>query len=348
MKSSSIELSVIKPGKIPEIVFTKKTTLLFKKALSPEEFIVESFDSLTKLLDNEKTNLLQLLSPHPDCRFVTHSPWFLPEIEKIEAKGQKTKLKSLIDEEIEESEEKGHKQIENKITNIMVQGYRLNEIRDITTDDLEINIFRSYLAREVVESLEKIMKGSLPNIGKIKFSSSAMQIYELIKNLYVSENNCCFINIGGELTEFGIIEDDILIRFSSFTIGKHVFSRELNEFIDEKENVDLIKFIGDDNSNFSLNKDAQKKLKSISLGWIENLKRIIEEYPGEIPKRTFIVDNSDSLDFFENILESSELTNELFFVPIKPNIFEGEIKFKDAKSKGVEYLISGYYSQIAD
>lgn len=346
MKSSSIELSVVIGGELPIVVFTKKQTLLFQKALSPEEFIRESFENLEKLLESQRDKLVELLPPNPDCHVVFYSPWFLPEIRQIEEKTKKVNLKDLIRTRVQDPKEKSYEQIENKITNIMVNGYHLDEIKDVNTDDIEINIFRSYLSKEAAQNTKKIIKKSLISINRFEFSSSAMQTYELIKSLYVKENNCCFINIGGEVTEFGIIEDDVLVKFSTFPMGTHAFSRELSTFANGKEETNTIDFIGDPNVDHSLDKKVKDRISKTSAEWVERVKEIIEEFPGEIPKKTFILNNSDSVEFFKKVLESSDLKDELFFVNIKNSIFDKKIAFKEKRDAGVEYLVSGYYSQI--
>ena len=120
-----------------------------------------------------------------------------------------------------------------------------------------------------------------------------MQTYELIKELYIEENNCCFMNIGGEVTEFGIIEDDVLVKFSTFPMGIHSFSRELNTFTGGKENVNTMNFVGDSNVDHTKDEKIKKIIEKISAEWVSQVKNIIKEFPGEIPKKTFILNNSE-------------------------------------------------------
>jgi len=349
LKSSSVELSVINLDARPEILFAEKDTLLYKDAMEANNFIIESFKSLQKLLKNNLQNITAALRGSHDCEVIFHAPWFLPELISEENKGQEVSLKNFFMNKVLPPKQKEYVQVENKITNILLNGYNLTKLRNIKSDDIEINIFRSYISKETDKQLSEVLNKELGQIKNIEFSTSTMEMYEIIKKLFVHEDNTIFMSIGGEVTEVGLIEDDILKKYTTFPIGSHMFSRELNTFISEKGNLDTLQFLSERATDETLDEVKNKKLNSVREKWENELGISFKEMGEEIPKKIFVFSNSNSVTFFSKILSESNLLKEkkIAFYPVTKNFFEGKVENSgNTISKNVEYLLSAYYLSI--
>ena len=149
------------------------------------------------------------------------------------------------------------------------------------------------------------------------------------------------------MTEVGIVENDVLIHSATVPMGSHMFTRELDTFITEKGNLSTLKFLGD--------KATDEKLDQIKLAKIEETKNIwkgevleaLQEEKTELPKKIFVVSNSDSIDFFQMLLGSCEGCENFNFFPINPLIFKDKVSgLENVTNKNVEYLLSAYYLSI--
>lgn len=348
LKSSSVEVSVFSKEN-GVILFSNKKMLLFKETLNSTTFIKESFTALKQILKTDYVRINQSLKRGSEAVVFFYSPWFLGELISLEEKTKTVSLFDLMHKQNSKVKKDTHKQIENKIIDISVNGYHLQKIRDIKHNDIELSIFRSYISKEIHEEITQIIKEQTHHIDEIRMVSSSMESFELIKEMFPNEDNFCFLNIGGEITEVGIVDNDIFVDHATFPMGKHSFSRKLNMFLDHKENIDVVSFIGDANSDYKLNSEKNSALEKLKKEWISKIQKTLNSFNGDYPKKVFILTEEGSISFFRKILEESELKDSLQFIIINQQNFENNIKFSDKKShRGTEYLISAHYSQIKD
>jgi len=347
MKSSSVEISVINLDKTPELLFAKKEKLLFQEVLTSSDFIDKSFSVLQRLLRGNSLDISTQLKDSRECEVIFHSPWFLPELVSEKNKGQKISLKKFFNDKVIPPKQDDYIQIENKITNILLNGYHLTKLKDEESSDIEINIFRSYISKETGEKIKEILKKEFNNLNVFDFSSSAMQNYESLKSLFINEDNFIFFNIGGEITELGVVENDILTFSSTVPVGTHLFSRELDTFIAEKGNLDSLSFLSNKSTDEKLDKVRLKKIEKIKKIWSEEVISNLKDENKSLPKKVFIISNSDTIEFFNMLLESCDLCEDFTFFIIKPEIFSEKVKVTGKiPNKNVEYLLSSYYLSI--
>lgn len=344
LTSSAVELSVVEFSTTTKILFFKKVKLLIQNQLSSKEFIDKSFSALSKLLVESLLDI-KIASTNIDaCEIIFHPPWFLPEIVYVKNTMDKVSLKKFFIEKTRPPKQNDYKQIENKVTNIMVNGYHLTTLRDIECKDLEINIYRSYVSKETLALLLSEIKKRLPQIRNINFSSSVMMFYESIKELFVDEDNVIFLNIGGEITEIGIIVDDVLVSVLTIPTGSHNFARKLDTFTSSQKNLGILKFLGDKKSDEKIDIIKDAKIINFSRKWFDDVLDTIKSSYMEFPKKFFIFSSSEYLDFFKMILESNY--NGFNFTIINHQMFDNKVIFDKMSKQDADSLLSAYYLSI--
>lgn len=348
LKSSSVELSVVDFSNKPTLLFATKETLLYKTVLTPETFLTNSTNALLRLLKNNKLKIAASINGSRQCEIIFHSPWFFPELISEENKGKMISLKEFFKEKVRPPEQDTYMQIENKITNILLNGYNLTKIRDVKSDDININIYRSFVNKKSIDKITKIIKDGLGNMESIEYSSSAMQFYETIKDIFTHEENYMFFSVGGEVTEVGIVENDILESYYTIPIGSHKFSRELDTFITESGNLNTLRFLGDEVTDEKLDKIKKDRINQIKNEWASEIMNTIKEDGKELPHKVFLISNSDSLKFFNIIVKECEICSDLNFYSINKEVFQDKVEILENKElkNNVEYLLSAYYLSI--
>lgn len=340
LKSSSVELSVADFSKKPQILFNKKESLLYKDPLHPRDFIEKSLSALKKLIKENINDVTAQLKGSKSCEVILYSPWYLPELISEENKNEKVGLKNFFMDKVKPPKQENYIQLENKITNILLNGYKLSKLKDVESDDIEINIYRSFATKKVIEEIENIIKIQLKQIFDIEFSTSAMLSYESLKSLFVNIDDFIFINIGGEITELGIVESDILTFASSVPVGSHLFSRNLDTFINEKGNLSTLSFLSEKATDQKLDKRKNDKIKEISNFWFKEIIDSLKEKSQELPKKIFLISNSDSIDFFQMI---SKEYKDFDIIILNNSSLEDKV---ESNKSVVEYLLSTYYLSI--
>jgi hypothetical protein len=351
LKSSSIELSVVDFKEKPQILFSKTETLLTQEAVDPSSFKTTSLGLLEKLIKANIQEITGTLKGSHDCEIIFHSPWFLPELISEENKGQKVSLKKFFMGKVQPPKQKDYQQIENKITNILLSGYQLSKLKDIPSDDIEIHLFRSFISKEVVKSIRNVFSKDLKQVKKFEFSTSTMMLYESLKELFLQEDNLTFINIGGEITEVGIVERDILTHSSTIPMGSHMFSRELDTFISKKGGLNTLQFLADSSTDAELDKAKKEKIQKVKDVWETEILKTLDESEAQVPKNIFVFSNNNSIDFFSKMLKESEKIREKGFeiFTITPEIYKDKVENIEQKvKKNVEYLISSHYLSIKE
>lgn len=346
LTSSAVELSIVEFAIPIRILFSKKEKLLIKNSISSQEFMKKSFSALSKILDEKSIDIKSLSKKIKTCEIIFHSPWFLPEIVNIKNKKEKVSLKKFFVENTKPPKQNDYKQIENKITNILLNGYHLTKLKDENSNDIEINIYRSYISKETADLLVENIQNKIPQINLFNFSSSIMQSYESIKNLFIDEDNLIFLNIGGEITEIGIIIDDVLVSALTIPSGSHSFVRKLDTFTSSTSNLGILKFLGDKNSDEKLNLNIDKKINTLINNWLNEILDTIKANYLEYPKKIFIISDSEYLDFFKTILDNNSSEFKFNFHTINKDLFENRVIFDKMNTQNTEFLLSAYYLSI--
>lgn len=348
LKSSSVELSVIDLSKNPVLLLNTKETLLYKEALTPQTFVDKTTEALDKILKSNYSEIIKKLKGSNECEIILHAPWFLPELIYQKNEGGQINLKDFFKQSVKPPEQKEYVQIENKITNILLNGYNLTKLKDVKAEDIEINLYRSFIKEETLQKIKSVIKKYLGGITKFDLSSSAMQLYEVIKDIFVHEDNFMFFNIGGEITEIGIVENDILEAFYTVPIGSHEFSRQLDTFIGEKGDLSTLSFLGDNATDKNLDQIKKDKMNKLKEEWSSEIIKTIKEEGKELPHKVFLVSNSDSIKFFNEIIKECENCSGFEFYTITKELFDKKVETEKNKhsKNNVEYLLSTYYLSI--
>lgn len=346
-KSSSIDLSVVDyENKIPSILFTTKNLLLSNKQLTPNEFVEISLKSLQKMLVDNSFELKKHLKESNKCEIIFHSPWYLAELISEQHSEGKKGLKQFFLEKVKPPKQNDYLQIENKITNIILNGYQLTKLRDVEGDEIQINIYRSFVSQSSIIKIKEIIKNEFRQFCFFEFSTSAMMIYETIKNIFVDEDNCIFINIGGEITEIGVIEDDILVDFMTIPIGIHFFQRELETFLTDKKILDTIKFLSNNKTDENLNPKNNEMLSTTVKNWVNEVFEIFLNQKKEFPKKVFVFTNSTADEFFKMIFKNNETLKNFEFSHVIYDTFSSRMNIPSNGKVDIEFLLSSYYLSV--
>lgn len=347
LKSSSVELAIVDfTGTQPNILFSKTEILPFKEKLDSGGLKEKTFETIDKMLGEAISKNMKDLNDCKRTEIIFYSPWFLPELVLEEHKGKKAKLKEIFNQKVKPPQQPDYLQIENKITNIKVNGYSLETLKDIETEDVEINVFRSFVSKDTVKRIEQVIQKRLRHLHDFSFSSSNMLIFESIKNLFFDTDNFVFINVGEEITEIGVSQEDALEFITTVPNGINEFSRKIETFTDQKNNLDSLSFLSEKQTDENLSPDA-KKISELKNDLLNKILESLKQNYKELPRRIFISTKSSNMNFVKMILSKDEVfkENDLFF--LDKDLFKEKVYTLDTKPlSNVEYLLTAYYLSI--
>ena len=297
LKSSSIDLQLIKipeKGK-REVVLAERKMILLDNSQDPQLYTKQCISELAKLLKSS-TKEIQALSQGKITRTVVtlYAPWFTSDISAITHKQS-----VVISEKFLDSQLKGIKtpdqlvNLEKKVIRILTNGYSVTALSESKFSNISMDVYSSYISRQIYDALDKTISTSLPRSGPITYMTSSVLIFSQIKTHLVHEDNVSFIYVGGEITEIGIIEDDSLTYFATFPIGKHDFLREI-QGATKTLDYDLLY-----QKEIQIKSEAQqKRFDALKKQWSDTLIQTILSYKSDVPSKLLVIADSKSKDFF--------------------------------------------------
>ncbi len=285
---------------------------------------------------------------------VVTSPWYSSETKIIKVKKESSFIftkkiaEDLIKKEIKKTTITHSKKdntiyneleiIEHFIMRVSLNGYQIESPLGLKTKSVEMNIITSFSQKFFLDKIRKVISKTYHEIP-ISFSSFITNYYFSIRNKYISPESYLLLDIGGEITEVGIVSKEILKDVLSFPFGKKTFLKQIGtklkiELRDAKELFNLY-------SSGFLSKEKKKEVtsifKSIESSWNESFQECIENLPYTLalPDTIFLTADSDIIDYFSNIINNEEFIQEMTVehkskvIPIRGSEFLDICKYKE-------------------
>lgn len=304
LKSSSIDLQLVRvpeKGK-REVVFVQRKVILLGNSQDPQLYTKQCIAELSALLRSSAKEIQALSQGKVNDTTVTlYAPWFTSHITAISHKESVVISEKFLAAQLKDI--KTPKQLvtlEKKVIKILTNGYSVTELSESKFSNISLDVYSSYISRQIYDTLNETIRASLPICKKVAYVTSPILIFNQIKSLLVHEDNISFVYVGGEITEIGVIEDDSLSFYATFPIGKHDFLREVQgeiktydyELLYQKEV--LIK-----------DKAHQDKFDLLKKEWTDMVLSSLGSYKLDVPSKIMIISDSKTKDFFTSHLATA-------------------------------------------
>ncbi|MEK7157905.1 MAG: hypothetical protein AAB688_02380 [Patescibacteria group bacterium] len=229
----------------PEILYASKVPISFQKDLSLDRYftlMIKAFDQVA--LDIHKNGISHLnftgfLNDGIKRAFyILSSPWCVSQTKIIKIK--KNKPFEISDDSMNEIVKEQEAQfllsdsatdsvlIEKKIIGAKLNGYKLSDVYNRKSKDVELAFFMTSSPKSVIKEL-KAATLKYFNFQSSYFNSFALSSFSAIRDIYPDKENFVYLDVHGELTDLSIVKDGILVESVSFPIGKSYFIRKLSK-----------------------------------------------------------------------------------------------------------------------
>jgi len=278
---------------------------------------------------------------------VLASPWYSMETKLIKLKKERPFIftKKNADELIKKEIRKTIKEhtlknkaiynkleiIENHIMKVSLNGYQTENPIGLKTESVEMDIVMSFSEKFFLDKIRRIISETYQKTP-ISFSSFIISSYFSIRDRYICPDSYLLLDIGGEITEVGIISKSILKATLSFPFGKKTFFKYISTKlgIEIRDAIELFHlYISGD-----LSKEKKVKVaplfKSAESLWSESFRQCISKLPYvlAIPGTIFLTADSDVNDYFSKIIRNEKFIQSMT-IEHKCNVIE---------LKGTEFL----------
>lgn len=304
LKSSSINLQlceVFNSNKI-DVIHSVEETIYLENSQDPKLYTSHFVKKLNDILSQNIINIKRLIGKNePEIVFLLYTPWFTSTITTILQKEIVTINNSYLSKKISKLQTSDNLYcLEKKIIQIKANGYTLSDYNNIKSDNIEIDVYISYISNQTKMMLSDLIRKFFYTCPISKFVTSPILHLDSIKRFMIKEDNLAFIHVDNEITEIGIIENDSLSFFITFPIGIHDFLKSINSIVKTYDYNLLYQ------KEILIKSPIQKEqFELVKSNWEKSIIESFNIFKGNIPKKILLKTNSKTKDFFETILNQS-------------------------------------------
>lgn len=215
-----------------------------------------------------------------------------------------------------------------KILEIKIDGYVVPAIQGYDGENLDFRILAIFLPKYYLENVKKIIQGLIP--GGLEILNLAEVLPYFFRNRVADG---IFLDVGGNLTQIFLVNNEKLNKVDEFQIGGETFSQTLSQSLGL--NIKEARILKENYSKGELSEGVRKRVREIfsqSLeDWFKNLKLklktqmsfreggvIVGEATGSLlPSTFFLFGGGSQLPEIQEILEEGNWEGFSFFTPPK-------------------------------
>jgi hypothetical protein len=199
--------------------------------------------------------------------------------------------------------------IEHPIVGVSLNGYQVDDPLGKRTKSLEMSMIISLCPKICLDNITETISKSFHDIP-VSFSSFMLASYVSVRDRYMNHDSYLLLDIGGEVTDIGIIYKGVLKQSLSFPCGRKTLYRDICNAL-KIELRDAVEIFSLYSKNTLSEKEKAKilpVLDSIGSRWIKLFKESIDSLPRTltIPNVIFLTIDSDVKDWFIKIINSED------------------------------------------
>jgi hypothetical protein len=135
--------------------------------------------------------------------------------------------------------EGGLRLIERNNMEVKLNGYPAPSPFNKKTREVEMEVYMSMVPEYLVHTLEEVISKYFAR--PITWSTYLFTSYAVVRDLFVGETNYLLVDVGGEVTDVGLVKNGVLVESLSFPRGRNTLIRRIVEHLavgwDEAESL---------------------------------------------------------------------------------------------------------------
>jgi hypothetical protein len=282
-RNSSLAFALLKKeGEEFLILESERKYFYFTKIENPNLYIETFYDQLKIFCNKIIKKNPALIKENLNFEILLGSPWYDCKIknfslnENKEKKINKFLLNNIIEKNILIDSE--HKLIENKIINLKINGYAVENPLDKKFKQLDFHNYQSFVAKNTEKDITKILKDNFHH-SKINWCTHPIVLFVNFKNYFNDLNNFLIFDVGGEITEMTQVIQNRIKNIYTIPVGTNNFLRKLTNNFNYELNLAFSKMeiYNEDHIDTQNNKE-NIIFNEFKKEWLENIKEVFEKH----------------------------------------------------------------------
>ena len=333
--SSSVAAGLVRlqHGKIAHVIYTIREEIAYRDTVDAERFLNDMILALKRVNARlAKEGIVHLkftefgsLLPQR-IYYVFSSPWAVTQtkVASIIKPDGFIMTKELIDnvvreqEQIFETEMLGQadladklQTIEKRVIQIKLNGYEVENPHGKKATRADISLFMSLIPKAVVDKVFDVSMSTY-HPKNTEMSSFPLASFSTLREVFHSQKDFIFIDVGGELSDISIIRDGVIIETASFPLGRHFLVRKVAKAfaMSPEATISLIRMYYERHAETSVDVKLKPVMEQASVEWSTALHTTLSGVSLKValPTHLFTIINNDFVDFFMTSLTAEKVT----------------------------------------
>lgn len=199
--------------------------------------------------------------------------------------------------------------IEHPIVGVSLNGYHVDDPLGKRTRSIEMNMVISLSPKMCLDKIRDTLSKNFHHTP-ITFSSFMVASYISVRDRYMNHDSYLLMDVGGEVTDIGIISKGILKDSLSFPYGRKTVFREISKKmnIELRDSYELFNLFSKDNLSEKQKEKMLPVLKSIKESWGRSFRDCINTLPRTLtlPDVMFLTIDPDVKNWFVDVINGEE------------------------------------------
>jgi hypothetical protein len=256
---------------------------------------------------------------------VLASPWYISETRliKITKEHSFTFTKKVVDDLLEKEIsslsdmyknkygdiESAPEIIEHPIVGVSLNGYRVDNPLGKKTRSIEMNMVISLSPKMCLDKIKEIVSKSFHHTP-VSFSSFMIASYISVRDRYMNHDSYLLLDIGGEVTDVGIVSKSILKDSLSFPYGRKTLFRDICKqlHLELRDGYELFSLYNKGTLSEKEKSRLLPVLSKIETAWGKSFRECINTLPRTLtlPNVIFLTIDPDVKDWFLKVINGEE------------------------------------------
>lgn len=304
---------------VAKIIGSKKPQLLYCHNFNVQESDInvnkKYVPSLIKTIDKaivetqRKIQKLGISEKIGEYLFFIGSPWSISKSKEVKLSKDK---EFVINNELlkrfivggEKTNNSNWEILEERIIQSKLNGYKIDNIYNRKTKELEIHLLTSFINKELKDKINYFLENKIGKRKKHQLYSQTVSSYTFTRDLFSNKNNYIFVNIGKLITDIYIVINDIIYGISSFPYGENKIIETIAKKSGQTKEMiaSLINISAHGNFESAKEKEAKALLRSGIDEWSAKFNDVLKNIcdKNQVPTNIFMIDNSVLTNLFIN------------------------------------------------
>lgn len=323
---------------------------------------------INKMMQKALSEVIKLLTENhriDSIDVILSSPWVLsnsktikidfPEMTEIKEEtitniidSEKNKLENKFKDDNKSTNiENDLNYIEQKIFNIRLNGYSVNQYIGKKAKDIEISFAMTLSSTTILNKISEIIEKTI-HIKKIQYHSGLLLNYIALRRIIPEQNDYIYLHIHGELTDVIIVKNGLCANIASFPLGIMNLIRRISHIFKQNDEVSdsmLSLYQGGRLNDIETNK-IKEIIEEFSNSWYAVYNKILTLFSEtNVAPRFICFYTQFHSDIFKQILINKN-SDDIHIVDYNIEKIESEITFE--KTSEYNQLIKMYALALND